>query len=488
LPRRLPVAVLAAGAIAAIAMPRHWPAVGLLVGALAVTGAVLVAGRKRLTAWSMCFGALALILVALTAIRAAPWVATVDIVAALALGTLAVSGTAGWLGLLQGLFSPLGALGRAVPWLARSTLRRPAGSGSGSGDETPDGAAGIPRGPRINAPMLRGISIAAVLLIVFGLLFMSADAAFAALAGHALPRLDGLLWGRLLVGLLAAAFAGPAALVALRPVISPTPGVPRERPLVEWALPLAALDLLFAAFVAVQLTVLFGGNAHVLRTSGLTYAQYARQGFWQLLVVAALTLGVVAIAIRLVPRGGPADRLLLRVLLGVLCGLTLVVLASAVRRLNVYEQAYGLTRLRVSVTATLLWLAAVFVLVLVAGAFRHSAWLPRASVAVTGLALVVFALSNPDARIAQAGIDRAAHGKPVDTGYLSGLSADAIPTLAGLADSRLRACALPRPDRRHHADSWADWNLARSRARHVMAGQPARPAGDCFAGNEGSRD
>ena len=58
----------------------------------------------------------------------------------------------------------------------------------------------------------------------------------------------------------------------------------------EWALPLGALVVLFAGFVALQLTTLFGGERHVLETAGLTYAEYARSGFAQLLAVAALTL------------------------------------------------------------------------------------------------------------------------------------------------------------------------------------------------------
>ena len=66
-------------------------------------------------------------------------------------------------------------------------------------------------------------------------------------------------------------------------------------------MPLGVLDALFVAFVAVQATVLFGGHAHVLETEGLTYAEYARQGFWQLLWVSALTLLVLE-------RGDPGRR------------------------------------------------------------------------------------------------------------------------------------------------------------------------------------
>lgn len=496
-PRRLPVAVLVAGLVAAVAMPRQWPGVGLLVGALSVSTAVgtsvstavstavgtagrtavagsrPVDGHKRLSIarpWPLCFGVLAIALVALTAVRAAPWVATIDLLAALALGSLAVSGTAGWLGLLRGIVAVPAAAVRALPWLAVAVLRQP-----------PDPEAETAAGSRVSRSALRGIGVAVGLVAVFGLLFGSADAAFATLAGRALPGLDGVLLGRLLIGAAALTFATAAALVALRPAASRVAGEPQEtrgRPRIEWVLPLAALDLLFAAFVIVQLTVLFGGDEHVLRTSGLTYAAYARQGFWQLLVVAALTLVVVALAVRLVPRRLAADRLLFRVLLGGLCGLTLVVLASAVRRLGLYEQAYGLTRLRLSVTATLFWLGAIFLLLLVAGSMRRSPWLPAVAVTVTGLALVAFTLADPDARIAESGVHRAQQGKPVDTGYLSTLSADAVPALARMRDHDLRGCSLGPlvrlADRQRQTDGWADWNLARSRAQRILAGQ--RPA------------
>ena len=58
------------------------------------------------------------------------------------------------------------------------------------------------------------------------------------------------------------------------------------------------LDVLFAAFVVLQLAALFGGDEHVLRTAGLTYAEYAREGFAQLMAVAALTLAMIALARR----------------------------------------------------------------------------------------------------------------------------------------------------------------------------------------------
>ena len=76
------------------------------------------------------------------------------------------------------------------------------------------------------------------------------------------------------------------------------------------------------------------GDEHVLRTAGLTYAEYARQGFWQLLAVTVLTLLVMAVAARL---AAPGDRRRTGsgcgCCSGLLALLTLVIVASALSRM-----------------------------------------------------------------------------------------------------------------------------------------------------------
>jgi hypothetical protein len=143
-----------------------------------------------------------------------------------------------------------------------------------------------------------------------------------------------------------------------------------------------------------------------------------------------------------------------RVLLGALCVLTLVVLASALKRLDLYMDAYGFTRLRLSAQATILWLGAILALVLLAGATRRTRWLPRASVALTAGAVLAFALSNPDRRIAEHNVQT---GR-LDERVLRGLSADAAPALP----CRLRQ-ELGEPD------GIAGLNLGRAQARDALA-------------------
>jgi hypothetical protein len=247
----------------------------------------------------------------------------------------------------------------------------------------------------------------------------------------------------------------------------------------EWALPVAALVALFTAFVAVQLAVLFGGREYVLRTAGVTYAEYARRGFWQLLTVTALTLAVIAVAARLAPRETVADRVWLRALLGGLAVLTLVVVASALSRMWAYEQAYGFTRLRILVSACELWLGVVFVLVIVAGVRLNTTasqamWLPRAVLGTGLLALLALAALNPDRFIAEQNVARYERTQRLDTEYLSQLSADALPALNRLPQP-VRSCVLgnwaAHNDWRE-PDSWNEWNLGRRQAKDVMLDLP----------------
>jgi hypothetical protein len=259
-----------------------------------------------------------------------------------------------------------------------------------------------------------------LLLFVFVPLLASADAAFADLLERAAPDLDMPLERTL--GAILFASVGGALLFAPLPAI---PAWPPKKTLtkIEFALPLGSLVVLFGAFVTLQITTLFGGDRHVLRTAGLTYADYARGGFAQLLVVAALTLAVVAAA----HRWARDDGRLLRTLLAALTLLTLVVLASALKRLGLYEDAFGYTRLRFAAHAILLWLGAIFVLVLLA----RPTHLPRAALALTGATVLAFALADPDRRIAQHNLERYARTGQIDSDYLRGLS----------ADSGLRSCA-----------------------------------------------
>jgi two-component system sensor histidine kinase BaeS len=264
-----------------------------------------------------------------------------------------------------------------------------------------------------------------------------------------------------------------ASYVALNPPrVEPTGGP--ARPVAqryEWLVPVLLVDAVFLAFLAAQATVFFGGHDYLERTTGLTYADYVHQGFGQLTVATALTLLVVWAGARKAPRETSADLLWLRGSLGLLCVMTLVVVASALYRMHVYQEAYGFTRARLLVDVFEGWLGLLVLAVMVAGITLRGAWLPRAAVLTGAGALLGIALVNPDAWIAEHNLDRYEETGRVDWSYLQGLSTDVVPALEDRPDDVVD-CVLLRDAEvrltRETDDDWLEWNLGRSRAEDML--------------------
>jgi hypothetical protein len=433
----------AAAAVTALAVPEGPPGLGWLVTAV-VLAALVVAVRwhARPAAPSPAalrhgagWGALAVGLAAVSALRDAEWLVVLCLLAAAAAGSVAVAGRS-FRSVAVAAVAVWPAAARALPWVVR----------------------GLPRGA---ASARTGLSVLAALglVAVFLPLLASADAAFAAAVGAAVPVLDGDAAGRaaVLAGLGAAGVLGAAFLLLAPPEPAPpTVRTSRLRP-VEWALPLGVLAAVFAAFLVVQSLALLGGDAYVRATTGLTYAEYARSGFWQLLAVTVLALGVIRLGQRWAPGGRRAP-------LAVLAVLTLGIVATALGRMWLYQQAYGFTVLRLLVVVCEVWLGIGFVLVLVAVLRRRR----TAGLVVTGAVLLLgLALADPERIVAELDVARHDRTGSIDVEYLATLSADAAPALDALPEP-LRSCALGDRGAGAAVD-WRSLNAARAAAAAVPA-------------------
>jgi uncharacterized protein DUF4153 len=427
---------LLAALVAAAVIPGAPPGIG--VTAVAVLVAAAASTQARRSPDFYLFGGLALILAVAPALLDAPWVVGPDLLAAWVCASVAVGG--------PGL--------RAVVAPARSLPALPAL---------------VPYSSSRAVPVIRAAAIATLVAIPFAALFLTADAAFAAMADNA-PRPElGSLPARAAVFGVVLVAAAALALAAGRPLDDEQRSHRWRLSLLEWTLPLALLVTLFLAFVAVQVRVLFGGDDYVVRTTGLTYSEYARQGFWQLIAAGALTLLVVKGAARLAQPRTRRERLLRDALVGMLCALTVVVIASALHRLRLYEDAYGLTRARLAAEAFSLWLAGTFVLVVALGALRRAGAFPRLALVWSATALVAFSAADPDARIAERNIDRWRETGRIDVDYLSTLSADAVPALERLPATLRSEALAPIAERLGDGDPWSAANRSRARARRLLA-------------------
>jgi hypothetical protein len=439
---------LGVGLLAGIVLPFRDLGVGTFVVLLAAGAVILGFSVNRRSRFTLACAALCVLLAGTAVLRDAEWIVVLCLLAG---GAVCMAGLVNGRSLpsfvLAGLAWPLAGL-RGLPWLGRS--------------------AQAVRGLRTSAAALRTAVWSLLGVIVFGLLFASADAVFAEWAGVVVPDLE--LDSFVLRAFVTVAVGGvvlAATYLGLNPP-NVEPGGAPVRPVArryEWLVPVLLVDAVFLVFLAAQATANFGGHEYLERITGLTYAEYVHQGFGQLTVATALTLLVVWAAARKAPRATSADVAWLRGSLGLLCLLTLVVVASALYRMHVYQEAYGFTELRLLVDVFEGWLGLLVIGVMVAGVTMKAAWLPRAALLSGASLLLGLAAINPDAWIAQHNVDRYTATGKVDWYYLRGLSDDAVPVLATLPDDVVD-CALTA--RQPSKNDWLEWNLGRHRANLLI--------------------
>ncbi len=303
--------------------------------------------------------------------------------------------------------------------------------------------------------LLRGILLAFPILMIFAALLVSADLVFAdyvedALRWFDLERLADWLRrifivsasGIFFLGALVSALRerGEKPAIALRrPSISPFIGF------IESVVVLGALDLLFVSFVAIQFAYLFGGQENIT-AAGYTYSEYARRGFGELVVVAFLSLGLIMALGTWAKRQEKRQDTWFNGLSAALVGLVSVILLSALKRLLLYENAYGFTRLRTYTHVAIYWMGLLFIVFLALLITGHM----RRFVLVAALCAVGFVatlnLLNVDAFITARNTIRLVETGEIDIDYLSALSYDAMPGLIHLAQESpnwVRAELLP---------------------------------------------
>jgi two-component system sensor histidine kinase BaeS len=462
---RTVVAAAVAGLVAGLAL--SFTAVGITWTLVAVTSgaAALLTARRRREPWTLLCSGLTLLLVLPMTLLDAWWVQMLCLVAATAVFLCGVTGARTMPGiLLSGISWPLASL-RGLPWFGRSL--RIAGTGSRT-----------PAFVRTAVWSLLGLG-------VFGTIFASANPVFGSWVDQLVPNLTfNDLVGRAFLACFVFAVTLGAAYLALNPSEVEVLGGRRPPVLAnrfEWLVPVLVVDAVFLAFIAAEARALIGGRDYVEATTGLTYAEFVHQGFGQLTLATALTVLVVWVAAR---RAGesPTDRRWLFGSLGLLCVLTLLVVASALRGMSVYQDAYGFTTLRLFVDVFEGWLGFVVLAIMVAGIAGRGRWLPRIALVSGAVALIGMAAINPDAWVAGRNLDRYAATGKIDLDYLQTLSADAAPVIVDGLPGDVAGCVLQllpynalRPEALGDARAW---NLGRARAEDAISRIDLPPAPD----------
>lgn len=282
--------------------------------------------------------------------------------------------------------------------------------------------------------ILIGVAVTIPVLLAVIPLLLSGDAVFNKFFLEVFGAIEwGDVVGNILVAIiLFALFSGLFWSLSSRkkPAAPALYAAPKERPafnLTASFILLSVLSLVLLLFCAIQFMYLFSGRV----PDGLTYADYARSGFWQLLAVAVIVIALVFLLLRF---GAPCSHAALcarRALMSLVLLCTIVLLVSSFARMTLYEQSFGFSQLRLF---TQFFMAALF-LSLVAGILRL--WLSRIDLKKCAcfcflVCYMALAFFNLDAFIARENVKN--QGAQVDVTYLTTLGPDALPYYVDLLD------------------------------------------------------
>lgn len=422
-----------------------------LTFALAAAAALLVGRLERIES-RILLAAAGMFSIGFT-VRASPWLLWPDLAAVLILlglaGTFAVKGSVLDVGIAElaaRTWQAVVHVVAGVPFLARPLL--------------------VARGRvRAAAPVLRGALIALPIAAVLAGLLASADPVFASFF-HLNIDVGQLLLDAFFIAFGVGCAGGLLRLAASEPVAR-IDGPAWRLGATEVLVVLAVLDTVFLAFAAAQVLAATGAAADTLRNAGVTYADYARSGFFQLLWVSGITLVVLVLSSRAGRFESRNARLAFLGLSLSAIALTLLIDGVAFRRLSLYEEAYGFTMLRLYSHVFAVWVAIVFGILAAdfAGAWGKRRWFTGATL-VSGLAfLLLLNVANPEAAVVAFNTSHAQITHKIDSQYLAELSSDAT---ASLLDSRAQidpslraqvtgaACSGDRT----YSEPWAAFNVA----------------------------
>lgn len=234
---------------------------------------------------------------------------------------------------------------------------------------------------------------------------------------------------------------------------------------------LSVILFVYTLFVAVQFKYLFAGSE---LPAGLTYTEYARKGFFELLALTGVNLAVILAVVKLGKSCEGKWLILTKSLCHYLCAVTVVLLVSSFYRMMLYTADDGLTRLRLFVMGFLIFEA----LGLIVTFFYIAKPKFNITLVYVTVALVYYMVLNivpADNIIAKNQIERYMNNKCDGIDYIFTLSADAVPAMEILLeneiDVQVRSEAMGFIKRVTSSDiprRWQRYNLSVERARDLL--------------------
>jgi len=423
---------------------------------LAALGAAFVGGRGQRDR-TILLGGLVLAAIGL-ALRDSPFLYAIDFLSILCTGALIV-----WLGSGKRIADlTVVQTGRAFVFGPLMLAFGAAGAIRDGGSNSTDEAAAAERGRRAKLLAIGAVLAIPPLLIVTGLL-ASSDQVFEQFVDYVGDFLaNKAIQHFLVIGALTWAGAG-----WLRGATGGSKDIPVPEdanigaPFLALSVALYGLTALLTLYMGVQLRALFGGTEYLMATTGLTVAEYARRGFFELVVASGIVLATLVAAEWALAPTDEDGRKRYRHVGTMLVVLVAMLMVSAATRMGLYVGSFGLTVDRVTATTVMVFVAAAVVTFALTTLRGRTASFGPAMLAVTIAWVIALNVLNLEAMIVRVNVARALAGEETETITGDSRSHDAVTTVAR------------RFDEAYHAKLSADALPA------LLAAAPTLPAADC---------
>ena len=204
---------------------------------------------------------------------------------------------------------------------------------------------------------------------------------------------------------------------------------------------LGAVSLIYVIFILCQLPYFFSAFGGSRPDGWLVYSAYAREGFFELCEIALINIIVIFVANLTIKKNGTASAVL-KILNIILSLITLLLIATAMSKMALYIDAYGLTIRRLLPCAAMVFIALVYASVIALQKWKFS--IVRLGLTAGAVIMVALFLLNPNRIVIRYNTDRFLNGTlPVyDTAilYESGMSGvlPAIEVLNATNDENLK--------------------------------------------------
>ena len=198
---------------------------------------------------------------------------------------------------------------------------------------------------------------------------------------------------------------------------------------------LSAFAVCYLLYLFSQLAYFFSAFRGFLPDGEITYAQYARKGFFEMCIIAVINLVMVFAALLLAKKQEGRVCRGIQILATFIGMFTLIIIATAISKMVLYIDAYGMTCLRLTTSAFMVFLAVVFGSVILR-IYTTKINVVKTALLTAGCVVLILGTVNVNAVCARYNYESYRSGKldTVDVATLYHLGDEGIPYLVKLAE------------------------------------------------------